>query len=230
MNYRILLMGLLAATITSCSTYKAGQTPDDVYYSPAREIVRTGVKQETKQEDKYETLARNEDDQYLRMKVRNHNRWSTIDDYGYWYDSRYDHCSCNCYPKQYGWGTGYYYNPYRPNWYYGSYYSPAYPIVFYRNPKVYTGNTGKTNLVAYRNNSYSNTNYNYNPKNPQANTNYNFGNLIKQVFTTPNGSTSVERPARTFEPNTQTSSDAGGRSGGYDSKGSSTNSGRGGRN
>jgi hypothetical protein len=229
MNQRILLIGLLAATVTSCSTYKAGQTPDDVYYSPAKEL-RKEVKKETSKEEKYEQYARNEDDQYLRMKVRNHQRWGTIDDYDYWYDSRYDHCSCNCYPRQYGWGTSYYYNPWRPTWYSGSYYSPVYPIVFYKSPKVYTGTTGKTNLVAYRNKTYNNTNYNYNPKNPSANNGNNFGNLIKQVFTTPNGSTSVDRPARTFETNTQTNSNAGGRSGGYDSKGSSTTTGRGGRN
>jgi len=219
-------MGLLAATITSCSTYKAGQTPDDVYYSPAREL---SVKKETTREDKYEDVARNEDDQYLRMKVRNYRRWSTIDDYDYWYDSRYDHCACNCYPRNYGWNSGYQYNTYYPRWYHGSYYSPSYPIVFYKNPKVYTGTTGKANLTSYKNYTYNNTNGTYNPKNPGAsNNNFNLGNVIK-VLTTPSGS-SVERPARTFEPGTQTSSSAGGRSGGYSSQGSSTQQGRGGRN
>jgi hypothetical protein len=33
---RILLIGLIAAGMTSCATYRTGQTPDDVYYSPAR--------------------------------------------------------------------------------------------------------------------------------------------------------------------------------------------------
>ena len=38
MNSRIILLGLAVAAFSSCSTaYKAGQTPDDVYFSPARE-------------------------------------------------------------------------------------------------------------------------------------------------------------------------------------------------
>jgi hypothetical protein len=52
MKYKILLFGIMAAVLTGCaSTYKAGQTPDDVYYSPAREgasrrkqETRTGMK------------------------------------------------------------------------------------------------------------------------------------------------------------------------------------------
>ena len=50
MRYKILLYGLIAATITSCSSaYKASQTPDDVYYSPAREgVQKQTVKRDTK--------------------------------------------------------------------------------------------------------------------------------------------------------------------------------------
>lgn len=106
MKHKLLLFGFVAALLTGCSTYKAGQTPDDVYFSP----VRKGIAQkETKNTETYNerysdrnnSIAR-EDDQYLRMKIRNRDRWSMIDDNDYWYDSRYVPL--------------YDYNTYRNNW------------------------------------------------------------------------------------------------------------------
>ena len=42
-------------------------------------------------QDRYEEYtAADQDNQYLKMKVRDRQRWSTIDDYAYWNDSRYD--------------------------------------------------------------------------------------------------------------------------------------------
>ena len=45
MKSKILLLALIVAVLSSCTTaYKTGQTPDDVYYSPTRpqdEYVRT---------------------------------------------------------------------------------------------------------------------------------------------------------------------------------------------
>lgn len=64
---------ILAATITSCSVYQNTQMPDDLYY--------------TKGADADEYLAFNDaggyssEDNYLRMKVRNRNRWSAFDEY-----------------------------------------------------------------------------------------------------------------------------------------------------
>src|SRR5688500_3829498 len=87
MKYKIILFGFLAALITGCSSaYKASQTPDDVYYSPARS---GGAHRETRNEDRYEDYVSSQEDRYLRMKVRDRNRWSMIDDYSYWNDSRY---------------------------------------------------------------------------------------------------------------------------------------------
>ncbi len=71
MRSSILLLVLSTAVLGSCtSAYKTGQTPDDVYYSPAR------------QQDEYVNVKENDDrryqgndeyydDQYLRMKVHN---------------------------------------------------------------------------------------------------------------------------------------------------------------
>ena len=68
MRSSILLLVLSAAVLGGCtSAYKTGQTPDDVYYSPAR------------QQDEYVNVKENDDtryqgndeyydDQYLRME------------------------------------------------------------------------------------------------------------------------------------------------------------------
>ncbi|MDQ6814375.1 MAG: hypothetical protein M3040_11600 [Bacteroidota bacterium] len=126
MRYKVLLYGLMAAAITSCSSaYKASQTPDDVYYSPARAGAEKQNVQKDRNRNRYEDYAASEDDQYLRMKVRGRERWSGIDDYTYWNDSRfapsynfnYDYYRNNLY-NTYAWNNWYrpyaglYYNPY----------------------------------------------------------------------------------------------------------------------
>src|SRR6185295_8830462 len=92
MQRQILLLAITAAALSSCTTaYKTGQTPDDVYYSPARpqdEYVRT-----EKQDDRqYRSNDDYYDDRYLRMKVHNHTRWSDLDDW-YYYGNRYNYSS-----------------------------------------------------------------------------------------------------------------------------------------
>jgi hypothetical protein len=124
------LLPFLSVTIlfTSCSTaYRSGQTPDDVYFSPARpqaEYVSTDDK-----EDKYtrQDQYSYNDDRYIRMKVHNRDRWSYFDDYyrdplAYTYQGCY--CSCN----------------YNPRLYWDNYYSPYAPKIIVYNPKspIYT--------------------------------------------------------------------------------------------
>src|SRR6185436_18855803 len=57
MKRQILLLAMTAAALSSCTTaYKTGQTPDDVYYSPARpqdEYVRVEEKDEYRYDDNY---------------------------------------------------------------------------------------------------------------------------------------------------------------------------------
>lgn len=226
------LLALIAVSLlTSCSSaYKSGQTPDDVYYSPARE-----VKEETKRQDTKQEYASN-DDNYLHMKVRSYSRWSVIDDYSYWNDTRYSHCnSYSPFIK-----TSYSWSPY----YYGNtWYNPYFTLIPYKNPTVFIKNTSATNILAYTNTKYNNSNTLYNPKTGLNTANNNgLGNLFKKAFSTSsNGTTSTwDRPVRTFDSpssttsssssTTTTSSSAGGNSGGYSSSGSSTSSGRGGRN
>ena len=81
MKQRILLLVALSAALGSCSVYKNGQTPDDVYYSPNREI--TGYV--STDEDTRANEGTSPDDRYLRMKSLNRNRWSQFDDdFAYW--------------------------------------------------------------------------------------------------------------------------------------------------
>ncbi len=88
MKKHILYLIGVVMVFASCSTaYKNTQTPDDMYYSPSSEA---GAKQVAASDDRYEQYMNTNDDQYLRMRVANRSRWSSIDDYDYWYDSRYD--------------------------------------------------------------------------------------------------------------------------------------------
>ena len=251
---RTLLFSVLGIGLLSgCSTaFKAGQTPDDVYYSPGREIA--SVKEEKKekiQQEEYKEYISSQDDRYLRMKVANRNRWNSLDNFEYWNDSRYDFCNCNCYGSNTyatwnpGWNIGIGYG--RRNGF-GSYgwNSPIYTLVNYTNPKFSGGGyTSGSNISAYKNKSYNNSNLGY--KDPKTggfvisgDNNNSFGSLLKRVFTgssdNSNNSSSYDRPARTFNnssPNSTstpaTSSSAGGSSGGYNSTGTSTSTGRGGK-
>ncbi len=87
MKSSILLGIITIGLLTSCSSiYKSGQTPDDVYYSPVKGDLK---------ENKKDSYVVQEDDNYLRMKVRNNNRWRQIDDYSYWNDTRFYYSNCN---------------------------------------------------------------------------------------------------------------------------------------
>ena len=76
----------LLLIFSSCTTaYKSGQTPDDVYYSPARPYEEY-LKVEKSDERKYRDDYAYRDDRYLRYKVRNRH-WSSIDE-DYYYNYR----------------------------------------------------------------------------------------------------------------------------------------------
>ena len=128
MNTRILLLAAVAVGLSSCSTmYKSGQTPDDVYYSPApqQRVAYSNDDDEyydnnNEGQDEYVDVQTEQDrsaysseDNYLRMKVRNRSLWSSLDDYSYYGGGMYSPFS---YGSSFGMGLGYY-NPY-------SFYSP----------------------------------------------------------------------------------------------------------
>lgn len=220
MKDKLLLTLLVSSILVSCSSvYRSGQTPDDVYYSPTREVVRT---EKDEQKDKEEDKTASTEDQYLKMKVRDRYKWSRIDDYDYWNDTRYNtHCNCTCNPPNYGYGFNYGYYPIRYN-------SWNYPYMVY-NPVFIKGHTSGSNVKAYTNPHFNNTNGTVNPK---TGTTTATGSFLKRVFTS--SGTSVDRTERTFSnggssSSSSGSSSAGGRSGGYNSSGSSSSGGRGGR-
>jgi hypothetical protein len=227
MKTKILLGIISIGLLSSCSSvYKSGQTPDDVYYSPAKAIAD--------KEERQQDYTTKQDDNYLRMKVRNCNRWSRIDDYSYWYDSRYQFDNCSNYYKT-GWSdysfsgwNSYSYSSWgsysncncncNSSWgnhwnSWGNWHSPFY-VIAYKNPTYYRGSTTGSNVSAYRNKKYSNTNSTYTGK---AGTTYT------------NGSSNNGGTTRTYTNGTSGSSSAGGKSGGYNSTGT-TGGTRGGRN
>ncbi|GEO08537.1 hypothetical protein [Segetibacter aerophilus] len=249
MRYKILLYGLMAAVITSCSSaYKASQTPDDVYYSPARE----GVQKKTVNRDRYEDYVASEDDQYLRMKIRNRDRWAGIDDYTYWNDSRYvpsynynyDYYRNNVY-NSYVWNNWYspystFYHPYINGsfGYYNRYnniglYYPQYGYNSYgssyisKNPaRVISPSVSRPNLNGYRNGLYNNSNSNTNRSNQGV------GNTLKRVFSAnenarsysnENNTNTYSAPQRTYTPSSSSSSSSS--SSGSSSSGSSSGGG-----
>ena len=121
MKTAFLLLQITTALIfTGCSTiYQTVQTPDDLYYSPSKELLKEAETTTNNNDNaRYEEYVSSSDDRYLRMKVANRNRWDAIDDYSYWNDIRYDFYGNNYYNNGYN-----YYNNY--GGYHGSFYPGA---------------------------------------------------------------------------------------------------------
>src|SRR5436190_1606138 len=221
MNSKILLLAFLVAAISSCTTaYKTGQTPDDVYYSPARpqdeyvQVQREDDRQYRNNEDYY-------DDRYLRMKVHNRTQWSDLDDW-YYYDNRYNYTAYN------NWN-----NPWSPNAYWNYCYNPYYNhgVIFNTGVKNIYSAPRTFNLNTYNNNSLTNNNYT-NPKAPRTstysgsrnvyNTNSssnrsNPGSFLRNVF---NNNSSSNTPSSSSSSSKSSSSSSSSSSSGGSSSGS----------
>ena len=253
----ILLIGI-GFLSTSCATaYKSDQTPDDVYYSPGKPAAEDDLVKDAAQQEQYQAYMTSADERYLRMKVANHSRWTSLDDYAYWYDSRYDFyrynqynsLGLNNYNYNNNWNSMAAFGSHRPmlGWS-----NPAFTIISYCNTKTLIGSTAGSNITAYKNKNYDNANISYtNPKTgltTYSNNTNNFSSLVKKVFaaasSNSNGSSTFDRAARTFSNSSTigssssssssspvvTSSTAGGNSGGVKSTGTSTSTGRTSRN
>ena len=92
---RLIAIGIVAFSFfgTSCTSLQQSTTvaTDDLYFTPNNKEVSTqkllaAEKAENgmAQDEEYQEYQNYQDDRYLRLKVANRNRWSTIDDYGYW--------------------------------------------------------------------------------------------------------------------------------------------------
>ena len=222
---------LLSFTLVfaSCTTaYKSGQTPDDVYFSPERPQAEY-VSVEDKEEDRYYGGESNsngndyynyEEERYLRMKVRNRQRWSYLDN---------DFYSYNPYVYNY---PGYYYNsPWNSYSYWNHYYNPYGGSVMVYNAKSPVYNRPRTiNLRTF--DTPNNTSVNprvYNYKSGSSNGNNrsytaprrNVGSDLRNIFNSgsSNNSNSTPSPNRS---STNSSSSSGSSSSGSSSSGSSS--------
>jgi hypothetical protein len=153
MKRRIFSVLAIVIGLASCSTaYRQGQTPDDVYYSPAKEKERTYASadnnrqynQSQRSNNNYDDYTSSSEDDYLRMKIQNRYRWSTLDDYDYWYSPSY------AFNNYYGynsfnpflfnsWGLSFYYSPFASIQPYG-WFNNYYPTYGYYTP--YSGYFG----------------------------------------------------------------------------------------
>lgn len=212
MLYKTLIACVVVLCGVACkSPYLTTQTPDDVYYSPntfgvvqASQTVFTPVN------------TAPTDDGFLRMKCRNYQRWRLLDDYNYWHYTQYAYLfrpmygytnTCAC-----GWSSNAYYQP--SFWGWNSYFKPTTSAYL---PKKYTGNTQASNVAAYNNQSYNNSNLLPTvPKSFKAK--YSNSNATKNSS---DSKSATSNSSRTYN-NTSGSSDAGGRSGGFNSTGSSS--------
>jgi hypothetical protein len=108
-NFILHAIGIVAISffVTSCTSLQQTTTvaTDDLYFTPSKPAEQVVAQAE---QEPYQDYQNYQDDRYLRLKVANRNRWSGIDDWGYWNDPRYNN---SFYPSYMGWNswyTGYY--------------------------------------------------------------------------------------------------------------------------
>ncbi|MDQ6844827.1 MAG: hypothetical protein M3Z92_10810 [Bacteroidota bacterium] len=194
----LLLLGLIAA-FSSCSTsYRTGQTPDDVYYSPApaQAVYVTTNNQEDKDRYAYNNTY-NSEDLAIRRGISDPRYRSNLTlDLGYGY-SPYGYSPYG-YNNTFGYNNGYY-NPYNYNYnnsygYYAPYYNNFYASPYYDyyySPQVYiVSKPGITTPIAPRR-------YNLGAYSNRTNTTSIFTHGNQPINSS---ATSNAAPARTFKP------------------------------
>jgi hypothetical protein len=103
MKSRIVLLAVVIAGLSSCATYRTGQTPDDVYYSPAREV--DGYVETNREDDRTTYNTDRLEDQRLRQQIRDQ-RFRSFDDDFYWNNPRFsNNWGWNSWNSPYGWNT-----------------------------------------------------------------------------------------------------------------------------
>ena len=232
MKSSILLLALTAAAFSSCTTaYKAGQTPDDVYYSPTRPAQE--YVQVEKQNDRYyrgseETYDDYYEDRFLRMRINDRYRCSALYDY-YFYNTyaynAYGHYNNWYSPWNSYWAWNSYYNPYNPYcsglpyYYYpgGSVIKsprvitpPSRAMVFNPNSYLNNNNENRSNgsriINSYNNNNssrYNNNNSRYSNRNSNTSNRSSLGESVRKVFSNDNNNST---PSRSYNPPSNNSS------------------------
>jgi hypothetical protein len=231
MNSKFLLLAVSIISLASCATFKSGQTPDDVYYSPAKKIT-----EETEEKSQVRNNRRDEyynfEDRAVRMRTTNYRRWSSLENPYYFDNYRYDYnCNCNCnntgfnyYGRNYRWNTNGWNNNYYGHYYNGGYgYGNGYynNVAFQPSKPKYIAPRGGTygSGRSYGNNNYDNNNASGNSKTRNGD------GAVRRTYE--NTSTNSSQPTRSYEPTKSSSSSS---SSGSSSSGSApvTRPGRGG--
>jgi hypothetical protein len=195
----------LAAVIiafSGCSTYKQTQTPDDVYYSPGAVQPEYASSSNNNNQGEYYSVA---NDQYVKMRVQDPQRWSYFDDYNTDYYGGYSPVGYNA-SFGYGYGgmgyggMGFGISPWigfgywSPISYWNSYYSwngfynPYYGGIIVTNPKVQ--NVGYSRVSTFNPSSYTNNSYNRGNTRPgtSAYTPYSYSQTIRSNYNNTNSS------------------------------------------
>jgi hypothetical protein len=209
MKTKHLLLFISIVVFSSCSSaYRIGQTPDDVYYSPAPPPPVDYVKTDQQDNDTYaNNNTHNIEDMAIRRGINDPMYRSNISlDFGFGYNP-YDYYGSSLFspyssfynPYTY---TGVTFYPYNYN-YYNSYYSPFnnyyYPPVYilkygspasnYTGPRrynlgVYNNNTNTSRIISHPGLPATNTSVPVRTfQTPQPVNRSGVGNLIRRVFT-----------------------------------------------
>ena len=222
MKSSLILLALTTLIFASCSTaYKTGQTPDDVYYSPAKPAEEYVVVD--KQDDRAYSGSDYYEDRYIRMRIQNRYQWSALDDYyfnnAYAYNAYGNYNSWNS-PWNSYWTWNNYYNPYcgggviikNPS----NYRPPSRPIAFNTASYGVGGNglnAGRANYHPGAGSGGSAPRYN-NSNNSSSRGNGNsgsLGNSIRRVFgsnnsnSSSNSSNNNSTPTRSYDPSSSSS-------------------------
>ncbi len=178
--YIVVIVVLLFFTLNSCSVYRNNPTPDDVYYSPGAPAVSQPSVQNNNS-DYYSTP----NDNYIKMRVQNPDKWSYFDDYNYdYYGGGFAPYSPygTSVGLSIGFGAGYYspyyggFGYYSPLSYYNSYYAwnnfynPYYGGVVVVNGKNNT-TPSYTRMSNFNPSAYQGSYYNARPSTNFVNTN-----------------------------------------------------------
>lgn len=218
MKINFLLTALTAAILSSCSTsYKTGQTPDDVYYSPVR-LQNNEVRREDDNRNVYDNSTVYDSPIYtpyeereIRRRINSRRYRRNYDRYNYPY-------GYNNYPPVYGNPkTGTTTKPQQPRTTnLGGYSNSTSPDSANYNPKTGKFNTGSTTSPVRTFGT---------PKNSSSNNGSGVGNAIRRIFSGDNSynnsssnnnynnGNSNNSPSRTFESrsnnnNTQSNSNS----------------------
>jgi hypothetical protein len=228
-----LIAGVSIIALSSCSVYKSGQTPDDVYYSPSKtlapvasakndqEYVETNNKRKYNSSENYDD-ANYRDDQYLRMMIGSGRRNYYYNDFAMADPYLYNNWRWNSYMtwnSGFGspWNSMYYwnsfYNPYYGHSYYSPYYSPVYTIPG-KGTNFFTSPSRPSS--AFSMGSYLNTNGTRNSSGfkpgryyggSYSNTNGNRRPLFNENSNNRNSNnSSYERPTRSYTPSSNSGS------------------------